>query len=141
MSAGRCMFCRRAVIWCKTRRNKNIPLNPGVDPAGVYVPFKGRAWEPWELRALGEPWSDFADAGAHIVHILTCTMWPRPEPVESRGSGRGYLACMCCGTVDASVRHCGDAVDRCRDCRPSTEDGAENIPAGIPAEITTAAVR
>jgi hypothetical protein len=142
VSTGHCPHCRRSVIWCKTRRGKNIPLNQTVDPAGTLVPLKGRAWEPWELRSMGEPWSDFADAGSHIVHILTCRLWPRPDPAKHRGSAQGHLACMCCGTVEASVRHCDDQVDRCRDCRQSTVDEGEDIPADIPAEIiTTAAAR
>jgi hypothetical protein len=132
VSAGRCPHCRRPVIWCTTRRRKNIPLDPRVDPAGVYVPVKGRAWLPGELLLLGEPWCDFAEAGAHTVHIVTCKLWPRPAPGEHRGSAQGHLACQYCGVIDATVRHCPDG-DRCSDCRQSTSDSGENIPADIPA--------
>lgn len=126
MSAGHCQFCRKAVIWCKTRRGENIPLNPNPDRSGVFVPFRGRAWYPEELRAKGGLWADMADAGAHTVHIATCPLWPRPDPEKHRGSARGHLACMCCGTVDATVRHCDDQTDRCRDCR---DPAGETAPA------------
>ncbi len=116
VTAGRCPHCRRAVLWCKTAAGKNIPLDPRTDPAGVYVPLKGRAWLPSELAAKGEPWASFAEAGAHTVHIRTCPLWPRPEPKPARGGGQGHLACMACGVVEATVRHCGD-VDLCRECR------------------------
>jgi hypothetical protein len=134
------MFCRRAVIWVKTARNKNIPLNPATDPAGTFVPFRGRAWHPWELRGLGEPWAGMADAGAHTVHIVTCPSWPRPEPEKHHGGARGHLACMCCGVVEATVRHCDDQVDRCRDCRqpaPAPAPVASNpVPKPEPASST-----
>lgn len=140
MSTGRCPYCPKAVLWVKTRRGKNMPLDARPDRHGTFVPLKGRAWEPWELTGLGEPWSDFADAPRHHNHITTCPLWPRPEGEKTRGSAQGHLACMSCGTIDATVRHCAD-LDLCRDCRPSTSDGAENIPAGIPGEIIPGAVR
>lgn len=130
MSAGACPYCRRPVIWCKTRRGRNIPLDPRVDQAGTFVPLRGRAWYPWELTAKGQPWADFAAAGAHTVHIVTCPLWPRPEPGEHRSSARGHLACHSCGTVDATVRHRPEG-DRCRDCRPSTEDPAHGMPPNV----------
>lgn len=125
MSGGRCPYCQRPVIWCVTGRGRNIPLDPRVDPAGVFVPLRGRAWQPWELEAKGEPWAGFAAAGAHPVHIRTCPLWPRRPAGRPRGSARGHLACHACGVVDATVRH-HPGVDLCRDCaRP-----AAPVPAG-----------
>ena len=129
MSAN-CPHCRRPVIWCKTRAGKNIPLDPRVDPLGVYVPLRGRAWEPAELVLKGEPWSDFAAAGAHLVHIATCPLWPRPDPERVRGGAQGHLACHFCGVIDATVRHCADG-DRCRDCRLSTVDATHDMPLDV----------
>jgi hypothetical protein len=134
VSAGRCPYCPKAVLWVKTRRGKNMPLDARPDRHGVFVPLKGRAWEPRELAGMGEPWADFADAPRHHNHITTCPLWPRDDPGKARGSARGHLACMACGTVDATVRHCPEG-DRCRDCRPSTGDSAH----GTPPNVTPAA--
>jgi len=137
VTAGRCMFCSRAVIWVETAARKNIPLNPHTDPAGVYVPFRGRAWYPHELRAKGEPWAGMADAGTHTIHIRTCPLWPRPDPDKHRGGAQGHLACMCCGTVEASVRHCDDQVDRCRDCRKPVAEPVASNPVPKPEPVAS----
>jgi hypothetical protein len=111
-----CPHCSRPVIWAATRRGRNIPLNPTPDPRGQLIPLRGRAYEPAELRALGEPWSDWADALGHLPHPVTCPSWPRPEPARRRGGAQGYLACWVCGVIDHTVRHTG-AGDRCSTCR------------------------
>lgn len=118
-STGPCPFCRRTVWWVLTRNERKMPLDPRPDRGGGFVPLRGRAWEPWELRAAGEPWSDWADAPRHRNHITTCKSWPR-EAAKRRRSAvhRPELACHSCGTVDATVRHVTPDVDLCRDCRP-----------------------
>lgn len=130
--------CGRAVLYARTARGRNLPLNPLPDPRGTWVPFRGRAWQPWELLAQGEPWASHADAARHIAHPVTCKLWNAKAPDLVRGSARGHLACMACGTVDATVRHAADPpdLDLCSHCRPSTMDQFENIPASIPGKIT-----
>jgi hypothetical protein len=96
-----------------------MPLSPSPVDGGGYILLRGRAYEPHELRTLGEPWAGFADAPAHLNHIPYCPSWPRAEP--NRGISRGFLphrACMRCGTIDDSVRLVG-GEDVCRDCRTS----------------------
>lgn len=130
--------CGRAVLYATTARRKNLPLNPTSDPAGTWIPIAGRAWQRWELVARGEPWSDWADAPAHIAHPVTCPLWNAKAPDPHHGTARGHLACMACGTVDATVRHAADPpdLDLCSHCRPSTVDRSGNIPAFIPGKIT-----
>lgn len=109
-------------MWVRSPAGRNLPLNPAPDPAGVWIPIAGRAWQAWELRARGEPWSDWADAPAHVPHPATCPLWAPSDPDPARGSARGHLACMACGTVDASVRHAGAKLDLCSHCRPATQE-------------------
>jgi hypothetical protein len=111
-----CPHCSRPVIWVSTRRGRNIPLNPTPDQRGLLIPLKGRAYEAAELVAMGEPWSDWADALGHLPHPVTCPSWPRPEPAKRRGGAQGHLACWVCGVIDHTVRH-ADAGDRCSGCR------------------------
>lgn len=122
---GRCPAgCGRAVLWARSPAGKNLPLNPTPDPAGTWIPIAGRAWQAWELKARGEPWSDWADAPAHVAHPVTCKLWNAKAPDPARGSARGHLACMACGTIDATVRHLTEG-DRCSRCRPaSAREGA-----------------
>jgi len=118
--------CGRAVLYATTARRKNLPLNPTPDPAGQWIPIAGRAWQRWELLARGEPWSDWADAPAHVAHPVTCPLWNAKAPDPARGSAQGHLACMACGTVDATVRHHGE-VDLCTYCRPDQNQPADNL--------------
>jgi hypothetical protein len=118
---GRCPAgCGKTVLWGRSPAGKNLPLNPAPDPAGTWILIAGRAWQSWQLLAKGLPWSDWADAPAHVAHSATCPMWNPAGPEEARGSAQGHLACMACGTIDSTVRHCPEG-DRCRDCRrPAT---------------------
>lgn len=118
-SAGTCPFCRRPVWWLLTRNRRRMPLDPRPDRGGEWIPLRGRAWEPWELRLAGEPWSDFADGPTYRNHITTCKSWPR-EAARRRHSTvyLPQLGCHSCGVVDGTVRHVTPDVDLCRDCRP-----------------------
>ena len=119
--------CGRAVLYARTARGKNLPLNPTPDPRGTWVPIAGRAWQRWELAARGEPWSDWADAPAHVAHPVTCPLWNPAEPAQNHGSARGHLACMACGTIDHTVRH-ADNLDLCSHCRPPDDHDREGTP-------------
>ncbi len=115
---GKCPAgCGRTVLWTRSPNGKNLPLNPAHDPAGVWIPLRGRAWHAWELVAKGEPWSDWAKAPAHVAHPTTCPLWNPVDPDPHHGTAQGHLACMACGTVDATVRHATPELDLCAACR------------------------
>lgn len=128
--------CGRAVLYATTGNRRNLPLNPTPDPAGQWIPIAGRAWQRWELIAAGKP--DWADAPAHVAHPVTCKLWHPKAPDPVRGSAQGHLACMACGTLDATVRHMASPpdLDLCSHCRPSTVDRSKSIPTAIPGKIT-----
>jgi hypothetical protein len=90
------------------------PPDPGKPDVGKWIPVKGRAWEAWELRALGEPWDGFADAPAYVEHKRVCKSWPRRQARRRPPTAQGHLACHVCGWQHHRVRRYPHG-DRCRD--------------------------
>jgi hypothetical protein len=88
-------------------------LNPTPVEGGRFIPVKGRAWEAWELLAMGEPWSDFAGQQGRADHRTTCLNWPRRQAPRRRPTAQGHLACQVCGEINHRVRRYPHG-DRCQ---------------------------
>lgn len=124
MARDHCEYCGTATRWAKAPWGGYLLLNaapapltqPGQCTPARYVVVRGVAYEPWQLRLMGDPWDGWADAAGSAAHRETCRNRPRRVAPKPRPTAQGHLGCTVegCGVVHHRVRRYPWG-DRCTD--------------------------
>ena len=81
-----CRYCNKQIIWIKTTKGKNMPVDPGIKPfwrddegTERLVTYEGEV-----VRcSLDNPGRDADDVG-YTPHFSTCTKYPRHQGKKER---------------------------------------------------------